>query len=128
LPNTSGGGCFPIYSANDLGTCKPADGGSIVTRCGTSGIFCQWTTGCWETTSNSTCTGDYGTVLSECPPVDYGDTFYCLNLEASAGPTCTRIRAGGTYTGAKACINGVGAKAAVVTRDYCDDVNAIIVN
>jgi hypothetical protein len=106
---------------------------SLNTRCGTSGTFCRWTAGCWESTSNSACTADTGTPVSECPPSDYGldggpSAFYCLDPDASAGPTCTRIKAGGTYTGAKACLNGVGAKAAIVEKTFCDDAEAIIVN
>jgi hypothetical protein len=54
--------------------------------------------------------------------------FYCLNPDASTGPTCTRIKDGGTYSGPKACLSSVGAKAGIVTRQFCDDAQAIIVN
>jgi hypothetical protein len=59
---------------------------------------------------------------------DGPSTFYCFNPDASAGPTCTRIKTGGTYTGARACISGVGARAAIVERIFCDNAQAIIVN
>jgi hypothetical protein len=126
LPHTDGGGCFPIYTANDFGTCD-TDYAITAVRCGTqTQTFCRWATGCWETTSASACTNDYGTSVTECSPSEYQHPMYCLDPNANGGPTCSRIAAGSWYTGARACLSNVGSSAAIVERSFCENAEVTI--
>jgi hypothetical protein len=129
LPHSAGGGCFPIFTIDDISACDAEYAKVSLTGCGRTDLsYCRYNNGkCYNientAAAKTKCTGaDSGTNYDECPLSTFEETFYCYDGDGYGD--CDKI-GGLLWSSARECVRAGGLP---ITRSWCLDAGAEIYN